>query len=268
MKKRSIIILPIIAVMVVFFHQSVIQKEHPENASVQILEKTSDAEESSYVVGVTLPATDFSDIGKILSNKIADEWKIYDGMTEVQRLSSSKLWGCTGVGVNTWNECEKTIGLDVENPLESLDMLNKTGYFGMESAENDTTVKHILISANSALNSERKLNEINITAGYSIDNIRITLCATLSSKSGMYTSGSTCNGYASYEEMATNTGSGIPVLIVTTDEINNTGYYDSDYFNPTAYWVEDNIFYTLRVFGYETDRDEIQATLERILEGI
>ena len=117
--------------------------------------------------------------------------------------------GLVGIQVSTWNECEKTIGFNVENPLESLDWLNETGYFGMESADPNTPAKHILISANSSLNSERKLNEIN-----------------------------------------------------------NTGYYDSDYFNPTAYWVEDNVFYTLRVFGYETDRDEIQATLERILEGI
>ena len=84
----------------------------------------------------------------------------------------------------------------------------------------------------------------------------------------MHTMGSVCNGYATYEENATTTGTGIPVLIVTTNETNNNGYYNGNYFDPTAYWVKDDVFYTLRVCGDETDKDVIQDTLDRILEAI
>lgn len=64
------------------------------------------------------------------------------------------------------------------------------------------------------------------------------------------------------------TGSGIPTLVVITNGTNNTGYYSGDYYDPTAYWVKDNVFYTLRVFGDSADKDEIQATLSGILEQI
>jgi len=57
-------------------------------------------------------------------------------------------------------------------------------------------------------------------------------------------------------------------LIVITNESNNNDYYNGDYYDPTAYWVKDNVFYTLRVFGDETNKEEIQAMLERILREI
>ena len=52
------------------------------------------------------------------------------------------------------------------------------------------------------------------------------------------------------------------------NESNNNDYYNGDYYDPTAYWVKDNVFYTLRVFGDDTNKEEIQATLERILREI
>lgn len=237
-------------------------------STVQILEKISDTEESSYLVGTTLPATDFSTIGQILSDKLAQEWKMYDGMTEIQRLASDKLWGCIGIQTDTWMECEQTIGFTVNNPLESLDWLNKTGYFGMESADPNSSVKHILVNVNSSLTTDRKVNEITINTGYHVEDIRITLNATLSSTTETYTLGNICNGYATYKETTTTTGTGIPILIVTTNETNNNGYYNGDYFDPTAYWVKDNVFYTLRVFGDESNKDEINDILYRILEEI
>lgn len=277
MKKKSLtIILSIIGIVValalllfavILFsgNQITIQSTY---STVQVLEKTSDTQESSYRVGVTLPATDFSSVGQILLDKITQEWKTYDGMTEVQRLASSKLWGCVGIQTDTWDECEQAIGFTVYNPLESLAWLNKTGYFGLESADPNTPIKHIQVNANTAQTTDRKVSEINVTAGYNIENIRITLSATLSANAGTHTNGSACNGYATYEENSTTTGTGIPVLIVTTKESNNNGYYNGDYFDSTAYWVKDNVFYTLRVFGDETNKAEIQATLDRILEEI
>ena len=55
---------------------------------------------------------------------------------------------------------------------------------------------------------------------------------------------------------------------MTVNGTNNIGYYNGDYFDSTAYWVKDNVFYALRVFGNETDKAEIQATLDKILAGI
>mgnify|MGYP003291531082 CR=1 FL=1 len=58
------------------------------------------------------------------------------------------------------------------------------------------------------------------------------------------------------------------MLIVIADEANNNRYYQGDYYDPTAYWVKDNVFYSLRVLGDEYDKEEILATLAQILREI
>ena len=236
--------------------------------TVQLVEKKTDEAESSYEVGTYINGTDFSSLGQELADKIEQEWKTYSAMTEMQRLASSHLWGFVSFQKDTWDECESAIGFDVENHLESLEWLNKTGYFGMESVDPTLPVRHIEVSANSALTEDRQVSNISITAGYSIDDLRITLDATLFADSGTQQIGSGYNSYATFEEKTTTTGSGAPVLIVIANESNSNGYYAADYYDPTAYWVKDNVFYKLRVVGEETDKETIQATLERILSEI
>lgn len=235
--------------------------------SVKFIDEKSDEIESSYRVEAELPKTDFSSIGKTLEEKIAQSWETYDGMTETQRPLSSTLWGVVGVQADSWNECEDIIGFSINNPLESITWLSKSEYFGMESTAPTMPAKHIKINANAAT-PDRKLSSICITSGYNIDGVRVTLSATLIAESNKYTTDSVTNGYATYEQETVNTGSGAPVLVVITDETNNTGYYNGDYFDPTAYWVEDNVFYTLRVIGDEADKSNIQDILYRILNEI
>ena len=238
---------------------------------VRLVDKKSDNSESTYEVSANLPSTDFSSIGKILEDKIAEEWENYSGLTETQRLASSHLWGLVGIQTDTWAECEEATGITVDNPLEAMDWLNKTGYFGDESSDPTTPVKHIRISANSAFSADNidgKLHQLVITAGYHTGKVKVTLTATLSSNVGAYSTGGVTNGYATFAEESLTTGSGIPVLVVTADEENNNGYYNGDYYDPTVYWVKDNVFYTLRVFGDESAKDEIQDVLENILSVI
>ena len=118
------------------------------------------------------------------------------------------------------------------------------------------------------MTEDRQVSNINITAGYTVDDFRITLNATMFADSGFQQTGSGYNSYATFEEKTTTTGSGFPVLIVIANESNSNGYYSADYYDPTAYWVKDNVLYTLRVLGEEVDKETIQATLERILSEI
>ncbi len=237
-------------------------------STVKVLETISSEEESSYQVGGILPGTDFSSLGQTLEDKITQEWNTYDSMTREQQLLSSKLWGVVGIQTETWKECEKAIGFTIHNPLETLEWLNKVGHFGMESTDPDTEIKHVQATANTTQTADRKASEINVTAGYNKGSIRITLDATISANTEMYTVGNIYNGYVTYEQNTMSTGSGIPVLVVTINGSNNLGYYGSDYFDSIAYWVKDNVFYSLRVWGEETNKAEIQAILERILEEI
>lgn len=241
------------------------------NGTVQLTEKISDSAESRYEVSAYLPGTDFSSIGQDLKTEIAQEWETYSSMSEMQRLASSRMWGLIDIQTDTWEECEKVIGFDVTNPLESIDWLYKINYFGRMHVLS-TPVGHVKISANTALASDGSVSDMTITAGYNTDEVGlgvgITLSATLCADGGIHTTGSVYTGYAAYREDIVETGSGIPVLIITTDGQNNNGYYNGDYFDPTAYWVQDNVFYSLRVFGDEEEKAEIQALLERILEYV
>lgn len=236
--------------------------------TVQVLEQITDTNESFYQIGVALPGTDFSSVGQMLKDKISQDWDTFDSMTGEQRLLSSRMWGIVNMQADTWDECEEAVGFTVHNPLETFEWINKAGYFGSESADPNNPAKHIQITANATNTIDRKIGEINITTGYNSGDVRITLTAILSANAETYTIGNVYNGYATYEQNTVNTGTGMPVLVVTTNETNSAGYYNGDYFDPTGYWVKDNVFYILRVFGNESDKDEIQTIFDRILDEI
>lgn len=237
-------------------------------ADVQIIGMISGEKESSYQVEALLPTTDLSSVGQPLVDKLSQDWDEFDSMTKEQQRTSSKLWGVVDIQTDTWDDCEEAIGFTLYNPLETLDWLNKTGYFGMEHVDSQTPTAHVQATANASQTADRKLGEVSVIAGYKDGDVRITLTETVSSSTESFTIGSVYTGYATYEQDTVTTGSGIVVLIMTVNGTNNIGYYDGDYFDSTAYWVKDNVFYALRVFGNETDKAEIQATLDKILAEI
>ena len=237
-------------------------------ADVQIIGMISGEKESSYQVEALLPTTDLSSVGQPIADKLSQEWDEFDSMTKEQQCTSSKLWGVVDIQTDTWDDCEEAIGFTLYNPLETLDWLNKTGYFGMEHVDSQTPIAHVQVTANASQTADRKLGEVSVIAGYKDGDVRITLTETVSSSTESFTIGSVYTGYATYEQDTVTTGSGIVVLIMTVNGTNNIGYYNGDYFDSTAYWVKDNVFYALRVFGNETDKVEIQATLDKILAEI
>ena len=237
-------------------------------ADVQIIGMISGEKESSYQVEALLLTTDLSSVGQPLADKLSQEWDEFDSMTKEQQCTSSKLWGVVDIQTDTWDDCEEAIGFTLYNPLETLDWLNKTGYFGMEHVDSQTPTAHVQATANASQTADRKLGEVSAIAGYKDGDVRITLTETVSSSTESFTIGSVYTGYATYEQDTVTTGSGIVVLIMTVNGTNNIGYYNGDYFDSTAYWVKDNVFYALRVFGNETDKAEIQATLDKLLAEI
>lgn len=237
-------------------------------ADVQIIGMISGEKESSYQVEALLPTTNLSSVGQSLADKLSQEWDEFDSMTKEQQRTSSKLWGVVDIQTDTWDDCEEAIGFTLYNPLETLDWLNKTGYFGMEHVDSQTPTAHVQATANASQTADRKLGEVSVIAGYKNGDVRITLTETVSSSTESFTIGSVYTGYATYEQDTVTTGSGIVVLIMAVNGTNNIGYYNGDYFDSTAYWVKDNVFYALRVFGNETDKTEIQATLDKILAEI
>ena len=85
-----------------------------------------------------LPTTNLSSVGQPLADKLSQEWDEFDSMTKEQQCTSSKLWGIVDIQTDTWDDCEEAIGFTLYNPLETLDWLSKTGYFGMEHVDSQT----------------------------------------------------------------------------------------------------------------------------------
>lgn len=233
---------------------------------VKLTEIESGTEESSYRVGVYLPGTDFSSLGQTLKDKFRHMWSTYDSMTEMDRLLSSQLWGMVYINADTWEECEEAIGITVPNPLESISWIHKTGYFGRESTTPNPMIRHIKVSAYAPTTEGRQLSTISIAAGYCKDGMHITLNASMQGRSSTYSIGSIDQAYRTYTGEHTETGSGIPVLIVSTRFLNNIGE-DIGFANDlVAYWVQDHVFYRLRLHG--SDYDNLQNTLTRLLAEI
>ena len=245
------------------FEVGVSEKVDFSYSEVQFIEEKSDEDESYYRVGAEFPTTDFSVISEYLSDMIEQEWNRWDNMTSEQRMLSSSIPGMISFDCETWTECEETIGLTIYNPLEGFDWLDKVGYFGMDVSG----ISHVQTTANSSSDG-RELNDITITSGYNSEEIRVTLTAVVSSGDGTYTVGSACRGSARYDQKRVFSGTGIPVLVVITDGQNNLGYYNGVYYDPTAYWVRDNVFYTLRVTGERSEEKEIQELFDRIISEI
>lgn len=243
----------------------IFSNESQEFSEVRFIEEKNDEEESFYRVETDLPATDFSVISESLSDMIEQEWNRWDNMTSEQRMFSSSIPGMISFDCETWTECEETIGLTIYNPLEGFDWLEKVGYFGMEVP--DISHVQVIANASSQING-RELDDIMITSGYNSEEIRITLTTVVSSLDDIYATGSTYSGTAKYDHKTVFSESGIPVLVVITDGQNNLGYYNGDYYDPTAYWVIDNVFYTLRVIGDKSEEKEIQELFDKIISEV
>ena len=120
---------------------------------------------------------------------------------------------------------------------------------------------HVHTTVYTTQSTDSKVDNVCAIAGYEMGDVRITLSTTLSVNSEDITAGFSHSGDVTYVKTRCNTASGAPVLVVSTYEAEN-------FFDSNAYWVEDNVLYGLRVFGDTEDEEEIQSTLEGLLEEI
>ena len=137
----------------------------------------------------------------------------------------------------------------------------------MQSTNPQMYTTHVKATAYATQQSNRKLDRIDIQSGYYSGNTRITLHASVCTED-ILTTGMLARGYATYKTENAVTGSGIPVLLVTPDRQNNTGYYEDGWCDKVAYWVDGNVFYTLRVMGEEADPASMDKILQNILKEI
>ena len=254
-----------VSVLICLTAAGCLMTDRPAPAGITVEEKSSGENESELRLKVSVRKTDLSKPGKILADKIAADWAHYDSMSDLRKGFSSHIFGTVYIDTDTWYACEEAIGISVSNPLENVDWIKKTGYLGMESKDPDHPITHIKVDAYATDPDDRKLDHMGITSGYCVGDIRITLTAKVYAENTTFTFGSIAKGYATYTEEEAVTGSGKSVTVVAEDEENNLGYYNNDWYDQNAYWVDNNVFYQLRVIGNMEDSAKVQGILERLL---
>ena len=80
---------------------------------------------------------EYSNFAQGIYNMIAEDWKKYDEMDQMQRICSSHLFGCCSMQFETWDKATEFIGVTPWNPFENADWAVKmkdslkTGQNGM-----------------------------------------------------------------------------------------------------------------------------------------
>ena len=239
--------------------------DQPAPAGITVEEKSSGENESKLTLKVSVRKTDLSKPGTILADKIAEDWACFDSMSDFSKYASSHLFGMVYIDTDTWYACEEAIGIVISNPLENVDWIKKTGYLGMEGKDPNHPIAHIKATAYATDPNDRRLDHMSITSGYCIGDIEITLTETVYAENTTFTFGSVAKGYAIYTEEETVTGSGKSVTVIAEDKENNLGYYNNDWYDQQAYWVDRNVFYQLRIVGDNEDSTEVESILKRLL---
>ena len=206
-----------------------------------------------------LPGTDFSQLSDKVQNKVKAEWNTYDNMTPWEHALSSHLFGIVYMDAASWEQCEADLGIEVYNPIMGVSWLTATDSYGGISTQ--PNAPHVETTVYATAMSDRQIDELHITAGYKAGDVRVMLHAKVHRESGNYSTGLTGLSRANFVSENLTTGSGAPVLVTGSDE-------NVDYSNLTAWWVQENVFYLLRVVGQKNEDVQVRTTLEKLLAEI
>ena len=125
------------------------------------------------IVGLTRSESGFSEN---LYDAIHEDWDKWQAMDEFSRMASSHLAGCCHRYFETWEEATEFIGVDLWNPLEHSDLLKKMNYCGTDTKDvyhGGEMLPHC--SMEWLGTCDEKLTFAEITTGYAVDDVRVTL---------------------------------------------------------------------------------------------
>ena len=203
--------------------------------------------------------TDLSGISNAAKKAVEMEWAAYDKMPELDRLASSHMWGSVYMYANSWQQALTDLNLKIKNPLENLAYFEKGNYLdGMDIAQGKPRVQTTLLATAS---TNRQLSQVSIRTGYTLDNVRITLRATVWNQGGIYRTGGGFSEQAAIAQGKTATASGNETLLVQTDKIEN-------YCTLDAYWVDGNVLYNIYLVGEPGQQEQLQKVMNQLLTEV
>jgi len=88
------------------------------HSKVRLTATQTDARESLYRIEADLEKVQSDAFGQGIHDRIDKEWQEFQGLTEEQRLISSRMYGHCTASFGTWEEATEFLGFDIENPLK------------------------------------------------------------------------------------------------------------------------------------------------------
>lgn len=206
-----------------------------------------------------MPRTNFYRISDSLKEKIAADWRLHDSLTPLQQASSSHLFGWITLRHDTWQQCEEDLGVTIPNPIGNISWLEKTDVYG--GIATDPAILHTQLTVRASDPEKRTVERATLEAGYRAEGVRVVISAFVHAEDVLFTTGYGADGKVEFTRRETTTGSGLPVMILTSDQ-------QVDYSSLDAWWVVDNVYYSLHLVGEKGQDAHVQAILEKLLNEI
>lgn len=233
----------------------------PTNVKVRLTETKTDAQESEYRIEADLEKVDSDAFGQGIHDEIDREWQEFHNLTEEQRWATSHMYGHCSVSFETWEEAIEFLGIDVSNPLEAVkDMtVADSSAIPLDSEGLAGQGRHVQINWYSM--EDHSIPYAHIDAGYLNGDIRVALTAMIYGEDeGEYTTGVAWAESVAFENKMLPMKNGNTALVIMPK---GTGEYAS----MDAYFVQDNVLYSLHLVSGVLQEKELEKTLEKVLEA-
>ena len=187
-------------------------------------------------------------LSKEIYKALKKNWNTYDALSTERKMLFSTMPGFCVRYFDTWEECEKFIGIDISNPLESSTQFEKCTWAAMPIGYSDDL--RFQVSWNGTRDGH--IEHITITGGYRFGQIRIMMDTTLTPEknSTVWPSGAEKLKYLENESNG--------IAEITQDGTEN-------YFANSASFLQDYVSYNIRVIGEQNAQSDVRKVLEQAL---
>ncbi len=232
---------------------------------VQIGELSTGEAESSYSVYGTVRTVPDADFSQELHEILEEDWTDWWTKSELERMISSSLPGAPYREYETWAEGAAFLGVELANPLEEADWLEKAAYDGtLEGAQ--MVMKHCRASFRG--NEEGKVVRASLAGGYRSGDIRVMLQAELRTEYAGETAGDGSQDIetgALWTEAVNMTTNSVAMPDGQAALVISQPRREDSYVSIDAYFIQDGLLYTLNVVGPDGG-DEAVAAVRAVLE--
>ncbi|WP_455580572.1 hypothetical protein [Dysosmobacter sp.] len=220
---------------------------------------------TSETAGLELPPTEELRCGFIssdifsedISDEIRKDWLSYEALNRQQQMTYCKIPGNCQKDFDDWAECEKSIGVNMENPLENCVWLEKGTYLGMPEGYLGTPAVRVTWHGT----KDGSVNWLRAESGYRSGDIRVVLSVMLYKEAPEEETEAVQKGDVRNTEQARlyfleNLEDDEPVL---------TESHGEKYVSSTAYFPWEYGLYCIDVVGTAGEEPSVRETLEQIL---